>query len=89
MNIECTKDIIDPSNSVPASVLMVIGENDLQKIFSQILEAMKSEVPCPSPYPFYNKSSNKIQITPATTNYKTIIKQHRYPRSATGPYYPE
>jgi len=68
VNIECTKDIIDPSNSVPASVLTVIGENDLQKMFSQILEAMKSEIPWPNPYPFYKRSSNKIQIIPATTN---------------------
>jgi len=37
--------MIDPSNSVPASVLIVIGENDLQKIFSQIFEAIKSEIP--------------------------------------------
>jgi len=49
VNIECTKEIIDPSNSVPASVLIVIGENDLQKMFSQTFEAMKSEIPCPKP----------------------------------------
>ena len=46
---ECTNEIIDPSNSVPESVLIVIGEKVLQKILSQILLAMKSEIPCPSP----------------------------------------
>jgi hypothetical protein len=50
-NIECTKAIIDPSNSVPESVLIVIGENDLHKIFSQTLQAINKEIPEPIPYP--------------------------------------
>ena len=75
MNIECTKAIIDPSNSVPESVLMVIGENDLHKIFSQTLQAINKEIPEPIPYPSfhlisftYNNSSNKMQTIPAIIN---------------------
>lgn len=60
--------MIDPSNSVPESVLMVIGENDLHKIFSQTLQAINKEIPEPIPYPSYNNSSNKIQTIPAIIN---------------------
>jgi len=41
-----------PSYSVPISVLAVMGEKAFQTIVSQILVAMKSEIPDPSPYPF-------------------------------------
>jgi len=41
--------IIAPSNSVPWSVLIVTGENDFQRIVSQILVAMKREMPDPRP----------------------------------------
>jgi hypothetical protein len=44
---------------------MVIGEKLLQRMFSQMFVAMKSEIPDPIPYPFYKSSSNKITITPA------------------------
>jgi len=44
--------MIAPSNSVPWSVLMVIGEKDFQRMFSQMFVAIKSEIPDPSPYPF-------------------------------------
>lgn len=49
VNIECTSAMTDPSNSVPASVLIVMGEKDLQKIFSHMLQAMKREMPFPMP----------------------------------------
>ena len=42
----------DPSNSVPASVLTVIGEKERQKIVSHTLLAIKREIPWPNPYPF-------------------------------------
>jgi hypothetical protein len=45
VSIEWKKAIIDPSNSVPASVLKVIGEKDLQNIFSHTLLAMNNEIP--------------------------------------------
>ena len=51
MNNEWIKATIEPSNSVPLSVFIVIGENDLHKIFSQTLQAIKSEIPDPIPYP--------------------------------------
>jgi len=41
-----------PSYSVPISVLAVIGENAFHIMVSQMLVAMKSEIPDPSPYPF-------------------------------------
>lgn len=40
-----------PSNSVPRPVLTVAGENAFQTIVSQILVAIKSEIPDPRPYP--------------------------------------
>lgn len=39
-----------PSNSVPLPVLIVVGENAFQMIVSQMLVAMKREMPDPSPY---------------------------------------
>jgi hypothetical protein len=38
-----------PSNSVPCSVRMVIGENDRHRMFSQMFVAMNSEMPEPRP----------------------------------------
>jgi len=49
VNKECTSEITLPSNSVPASVLMVMGEKERQKMCSQTLEAMKREIPWPMP----------------------------------------
>lgn len=40
---------MEPSNSVPASVLRVMGEKQRQKIFSQMLLAIKREIPWPKP----------------------------------------
>lgn len=44
--------IIDPSNSVPYSDLIVMGLSDLQTMFSEMLTAIKRDIPEPSPYPF-------------------------------------
>jgi hypothetical protein len=60
--------MIDPSNSVPCCVVIVIGENDFQIIFSQILVAMKREIPLPSPYPLLSMSSSNRTIIPENTN---------------------
>ena len=43
------KAMTAPSNSVPYSVLIVIGEKLFHRIFSQMLVAMKSEIPDPNP----------------------------------------
>lgn len=67
-----TIPITDPSNSIPLSVLIVIGEKHFQIIVSQILVAINNEIPEPSPYPFYNNSSNMITTIPAKVNYKMI-----------------
>ena len=44
--------MIAPSNSLDPPTLIVMGLNDFQRIVSQILVAMKSEIALPSPYPF-------------------------------------
>jgi hypothetical protein len=49
---------LEPSYSVPYSVLVVIGEKAFHTIVSQILVAMKSEIPLPNPYPL--KSSDLL-----------------------------
>jgi len=49
VNKEWKRAITDPSNSVPASVLKVMGENDLQKMFSQTLLAINKDIPWPMP----------------------------------------
>jgi len=38
-----------PSNSAPCSVLIVIGEKDFHRMISQMLVAMKREIPDPRP----------------------------------------
>ena len=53
MNKEWISDIIDPSNSVPDSVFIVIGENDFHKMFSHTLHAINNDIPDPIPYPSY------------------------------------
>jgi hypothetical protein len=35
-------------------VLIVIGENSVQKIFSQTFTVMNREIPEPNPYPAFN-----------------------------------
>ena len=57
--------ITAPSNSVPCSVLIVMGEKLFQRIFSQMFVAIKSEIPDPRPYPFCKSSSRRITSTPA------------------------
>jgi hypothetical protein len=49
---EWKRAIMAPSYSVPISVLVVIGEKAFQTMVSQILVAMKREIPDPNPYPF-------------------------------------
>lgn len=53
INKECNKATIDPSNSVPDSVLIVIGLKVFHKIFSQTLQAINKEIPDPIPYPSF------------------------------------
>ncbi len=56
--------IIDPSNSVPYSDLIVMGLSDLQTMFSEMLTAIKRDIPEPSPYPFCSMSSSRITMNP-------------------------
>jgi len=62
------KAIMAPSNSVPYGVSIVIGENDFQRIFSQILVAINKEIPLPKPYPLLNSSSSIMTTTAANVN---------------------
>jgi hypothetical protein len=46
---KCIRAMSEPSNSVPYSLLMVIGLRLFHTISSHILAAMKREIPEPSP----------------------------------------
>ena len=46
---EWKRAITAPSNSVSCSVLIVIGEKLFQRMLSQMLVAMKREIPFPRP----------------------------------------
>ncbi len=70
---EWNRPMIEPSYSIPLSVLKVIGEKVFQTMLSQILMAMKREIPeFPRPYPLDNNSSNNKTIIPAKVNWMTI-----------------
>lgn len=81
--------MMQPSNSVPWSVRIVTGENDFQRMLSQILVAINNEIPDPSPYPFYNNSSSMRTIKPARKSWPIIRKERINPSSPTGPYIPD
>jgi hypothetical protein len=69
MSSPWSREIIAPSYSSPNSVLWVIGENAFHMMLSQILIAMKSEVPeFPIPYPLERSSSIKSIMTAENTN---------------------
>lgn len=78
-----------PSNSVPWSVLIVTGEKLFHRMVSQMLVAMKREIPDPNPYPFYNNSSSISTMKPAMNNWKMIKADRISPSSDGGPYIPE
>ena len=46
---KCTKQINDPSNSIPYSEESVTGLNKLQKIFSEVFATINKEIPDPRP----------------------------------------
>jgi hypothetical protein len=69
-------------------VEIVVGLNARHTIFSQMLVAMKSEIPLPKPYPFYKNSSRIMTISPATANYKMIARATVAPMTLTSPYIP-
>lgn len=54
---------------LPRPVFTVVGLNAFHTIVSQILVAMKSEMPEPRPYPFCRSSSKSRTINPATKSY--------------------
>lgn len=65
--------MMEPSYSSPKSVFVTSGEKVFQMIVSQILMAMKSEIPeFPSPYPLLKSSSRSITTTPAKVNWIMI-----------------
>ena len=54
-----------PSNSAPRAPVMVYGLKAFQMMLSQMLVAMKREIPEPSPYPFCSSSSRQMTMMPA------------------------
>ena len=52
--------------SLPRPVLTVVGLKAFHTMVSQILVAMKREMPEPKPYPFCRSSSKSRTIKPAT-----------------------
>lgn len=73
-------------NKLP--VLTVAGENAFQTMVSQILVAIKRDIPLPNPYPFCRSSSNSNTISPATNNWMIIRRQTPAPISVGSPYIP-
>lgn len=59
----------------PRPVFTVVGLNAFQTIVSQMLVAMKREMPEPSPYPFWRSSSKSRTINPATKSYSQKKKE--------------
>jgi hypothetical protein len=86
---EWKRAIIAPSYSFPISVLTEMVEKAFQTMVSQILVAMKREIPDPSPYPFYNISSSKIIIYPAKVSWIMIRIAFPAPTNSISPYIPE
>lgn len=78
---EWNSPITDPSYSSPKSVFINKGEKLFQAMLSQILIAIKREIPPPSPTPnpFEIISSNNMTTTPAKVNYKMISKAFPLP----------
>jgi hypothetical protein len=81
--------IIDPSNYVPYSDLIVIGLSERQTIFYEILTAIKSEIPEPNPYPFCSISSSRITMKPEAVSWMIINIALPIPISETEPYAPD
>ena len=50
VRVRWKRETMAPSNSAPLPLLMVWGEKAFQMIVSQMLVAMKREVPDPKPY---------------------------------------
>lgn len=78
-----------PSYSTPASVVMDMGEKALQRMFSQMLVAMKREIPEPNPYPLLIISSSMRTTIPAKVSWIMIIKALPAPNLSISPYIPD
>lgn len=53
---------------LPLPVLTVVGLKAFHTMVSQMLVAMKREIPEPRPYPFWSSSSSSRTIMPATNS---------------------
>lgn len=60
---------------LPRPVFTVVGLNAFHTMVSQILVAMKREMPEPRPYPFWSSSSKSRTIKPATKSYSKKKKE--------------
>jgi hypothetical protein len=68
---------------------MVMGLSDRHTIFSEMLTAMKSEIPEPSPYPFCSMSSSSITMNPEAVSCMMMSIALPTPISETDPYAPD
>lgn len=67
----------------------MIGLKHFHKKVSQILVAIKSEIPLPIPYPFEINSSSIIITIPENVSYKMMRSPFPAPTSSKLPYIPE
>ena len=67
-----------------------MGENALQRMFSQMLQAMKREIPDPpKPHPLVRTSSSIMTMTPAKVSWIMMRMAFPAPRESTSPYWPD
>lgn len=84
------REMMAPSYSRPYSVLWVMGEKDFHMMFSQMLMAIKREVPdVPTPYPLDRSSSIMIITTAENTNYTIMRIAFPAPNLSRSPYIPD
>lgn len=62
---------------LPRPVLTVVGLNAFHTMVSQMLVAMKREIPEPRPYPFCRSSSKSKTIKPATKSCENLKRKEK------------
>lgn len=85
----CTQAITLPSNSVPQSLLIVMGEKDYHTIPSHTFTAMNRDMPDPSPQPSCNISSKRMTMKPAKKSWRRMTRMVKVERLLGSPYIPE
>lgn len=81
--------MIEPSNSTPLELVIVIGLSDFHKMFSQTLVAINKDIPEPMPYPLFKRSSKRRTTIPEKVSWNRMMRPFPKPRSSTFPYAPD